>query len=139
MNRPQIVVVAIGLAVFLLMGMFPPWKVMLNGGQTTSEYRFLLEPPKVGATFGPAVGRFDQRTITSTDLHYSRLIIQWVIVILPCGCIALLLSNRVLAMFIDEKSVEQLSRPAVSPPARTNQSTGSSDLTVLVSAPATSE
>lgn len=63
MNRKQKIVLWIGIGIFVLMALFPPWTLQLTStsiltlsyeekrwlaGQKSSTYKFLLTPPQLG-------------------------------------------------------------------------------------------
>jgi hypothetical protein len=72
MNRKQRICLWVGIAIFLLMGLFPPW---YRGEPVHSyKYGFLLAPPE-----------FDPRGFTRYRLDVHRLYVQWIMVAVVTG------------------------------------------------------
>jgi hypothetical protein len=77
MNAKQRSAVQVGIAVAVLMGIFPPWTDSFRFEQVISQgaagYSFILDPPKAEYF----------HTIT---IDLSRLLVQWVVVALAVAC-----------------------------------------------------
>jgi hypothetical protein len=72
MNPKQHQALKVAVAVFVFMGVFPPWKEVTDGGQAgyvqqPLAYSFLLSPPK------PA-------HFVSVQLDFGRLFLGWALV-----------------------------------------------------------
>ena len=75
-NKKQKTIVTIGVAVVILMGLFPPWTYTFSHNPSISKepavYGFILEPPKKkknSVSFG-------------LELDITRLSVQWIIVLM---------------------------------------------------------
>lgn len=82
MNKKQIIVLWIGIAVIVIMGIFPPWIV----GQTILSpkdggYRFVLSHPEV-------------RSLDCYSLNTSRLLVQWIMVVAITGGLLVTLKEK---------------------------------------------
>lgn len=74
MNKKQKIVLWVGIAAFVLMGLYPPW--MISKAPMRSEgYSFVLAPP---------VGTIDE---TFCQINMPRLYIQWMIVVVIGGLV----------------------------------------------------
>ena len=79
-NKKQKTILIIGVAIIILMGLFPPWTCTYTyeseSSKTSSGYAFIANPPKVrGFTFGTF----------GFELDISRLCVQWIVVIFATG------------------------------------------------------
>jgi hypothetical protein len=71
MNKIQLLVMRVGIAVILLMGVFPPWMRPYEGAYLASGYAFILTPPR-----------------ETHRIDASHLCVQWAIVaFVTCGLI----------------------------------------------------
>ena len=72
--------------VFVIMGLFPPWKQRVNTDRVRWErpagYHLIFEPPSVGHS---AIG---------VELDLARLAIQWVVLAAAAGVLILLISGK---------------------------------------------
>lgn len=77
MDSPRKKLLCVGLAVIILMGIFPPWVSVLHGGRVHIEkpagYAFVFSSP---TTAGPRYG---------VRIDLTRLFLQWVIVAFVVG------------------------------------------------------
>lgn len=96
MNTKQRKFLWVGLIVFLLSGIFPPWVQVFNDGRTYCEkdqgYSFLMNPPEV---------RFDSATYAmwykmqfSMKIDITRLVIQWIIILVLFSGIIISLKQK---------------------------------------------
>ena len=90
MNKNQRLVVMIGIALIVFMGLFPPWTHTYKARTTYSEepagYSFIASPPRpkrINPWYGYGI-----------KIDISRLLIQWVVVITASGCGVLLTNKR---------------------------------------------
>ena len=69
MNKKQKIVLWIGIAVIVIMGIFPPWVISgySTGRPIAGSYSLITSPPKMGEAYAKSI-----------DLY--RLGVQWVIV-----------------------------------------------------------
>jgi len=78
-NKKQKKFVVIGVAVIILMGLFPPWTYTYNYKTAYSKqpagYGFILEPPK----------KKKQAMTYGIELDVTRLSVQWIIVLMATG------------------------------------------------------
>jgi hypothetical protein len=84
MKRP---IITIGIIVFIIMGLFPPWKYTLNAQgihiEKPAGYALIIYPPKpeiIAEAYGVRV-------------DISRLVIQWIILAVATGG-ALFITNK---------------------------------------------
>ena len=78
MNRKQMVVLWVGLSIFLLIGIFPPWLYTSVWGEgihpeKDAGYYFILIPPK------------PEKSLMGIKLDVQRLCVQWIIVSVATG------------------------------------------------------
>ncbi|HUV40775.1 MAG TPA: hypothetical protein VMW23_03180 [Sedimentisphaerales bacterium] len=85
MNRKQKIVLWIGIGLFVVMGLFPPWATKLsNNRQVNSGYAFICTPPPIielnttGKIFGPFKS-------CGAHIDISRLCLQWAMVSVVAG------------------------------------------------------
>lgn len=86
MNNKQRIVIAIGVVIILIMGLFPPWVATLdrNHREYPGDYGLIFSPPDVT----------DVESGYGVHLDISRLIVQWVTVILVVAGIVLILRDK---------------------------------------------
>ena len=73
MNGKQKICLWIGIAVIVLMSLFPPWlytQARITEVQTNAGYHFLLTPPQPQGEVGYGI-----------HLDMSRLFVQWIVII----------------------------------------------------------
>ena len=68
MNRKQIIVLWIGIAAIVFMGIVPPWVVSIQGAIEQRGYGFILIPPE-----------------KYCHINTSRLYVQWIMVAVATG------------------------------------------------------
>jgi len=78
LNAIQRVIILVGVAVFVLMGLLPPWTY---GGVVPAGYRFIASPPKTEGFWG-------------VKIDMSRLLIQWAVTIAASGVGVLVTAKR---------------------------------------------
>lgn len=75
LNSKQTKVLIISIAIFILMGLYPPWVYTYNNGSVHSEkpaeYELITEPPY------PEL----ERVQYGVHLDISRLIVQWLVLL----------------------------------------------------------
>lgn len=85
MNAKKRRLLQVGIAVAVLMGVFPPWTDSFHYEQLHSQgaagYAFILDPPKT-------------EMLHSITIDVSRLLVQWVVVGLAVGCGMLFLREQ---------------------------------------------
>lgn len=88
MNRKQIICLWVGIAIIVLMGIFPPWitKGTMSGGsvQALPKYSFLLLPPYSDNKTGLSLHQID----------INKLVIQWFMVALITGGLIVTFKNE---------------------------------------------
>ena len=88
MNEKQKKLIVVGVAIIILMGLFPPWKYTFNYKTAFSEepagYGFLLSPPK----------KKEESVTHGIELDMTRLCVQWIIVSLAAGLGVFLASTK---------------------------------------------
>ena len=78
-------IIALGIVVFVLSGLFPPWVYTFNppGARPTENpagYRLIFDPP-------PAARKF---RLAGVRIDYARLLIQWAVIgAIVAGAVAL--------------------------------------------------
>jgi hypothetical protein len=81
MNRKQTIILWVGLAIFLLMGIFPPWLMTCSSGEKYGEedagYHCILSSP---ISFSECLGYLE-----GSKLDLRRLYTQWIIVVVATG------------------------------------------------------
>ena len=86
LNDKQRTVLIAGIAVFILMGLFPPWTLTVENDMFKAErpghYGFIAVPP------APPNDRLGLK------LNFSRLAVQWIMVVMATGVGVFLTSNR---------------------------------------------
>lgn len=84
MNRKQKIVVGIGLAIILAMGLFPPWLNTVSFQGTIAKkpagFSFLFHPPDI----------ISDDEFYGVILDSTRLLVQWFLVILVAGGLILI-------------------------------------------------
>ena len=72
MNKKQKICLWVGIAVFVLMGLYPPWIIIhpTKGYHALPKYRFLLLPPYSNNKAGLSLHQID----------VTKLVIQWFMV-----------------------------------------------------------
>jgi hypothetical protein len=74
MNKKQVVISIIGVAIVFLMGIIPPWKIVDTSSMTYREmpagYYFIFAPPEP-----------DEEELLGVKLDLSRLAVQWVTIL----------------------------------------------------------
>jgi len=79
MNAKQRRLLQVGIAVAVLMGVFPPWTDSFRNehlhlhSQGAAGYAFILDPPKT-------------KMLHSITIDGTRLLVQWIVVGLAVGC-----------------------------------------------------
>jgi len=68
MNKKQIIVLWIGIAAIVVMGIIPPWVVSIQGAIEQRGYGFILIPPE-----------------KYCHINTSRLYVQWIMVAVVTG------------------------------------------------------
>jgi len=95
MNRKQQIVLLIGLAVILLMGLFPPWrgfvKTTVPVYEQNAGYAFLFNPPEKGRLANGYEPEFPYR---EPNINFSFLATQWCIVAALTAFVAVWLHDR---------------------------------------------
>jgi len=76
MNKRQKIAIGFGIALIILMGLFPPWKIIYSGHYKPVGYRVVFSPPS-----------------TRSDVYVSRLLSQWIGVCVVVGGLTLILRN----------------------------------------------
>ena len=76
MNKNQKIVVVIGLVIIVLMGLFPPWKMIFGGTPMALGYEFLFSPPGIA------------------NVDSLRLLVQWLGVCIVVGGFVLILKDK---------------------------------------------
>jgi hypothetical protein len=77
LNAIQRVIILVGVAVFVLMGLFPPWKFVGGGWEEPARYHFIASPPE-----------------GFCKIDMSRLLIQWAVTIAASGVAVLVTAKR---------------------------------------------
>ena len=77
MNEKQKAILVMGIIIIILMGLFPPWVYTHYG--TYSEYSFIATPPE-----GRGIVKLDS----------SRLVLQWIVVLIAAGLGVFLTSTQ---------------------------------------------
>lgn len=92
MNKNQKKVIIAGLVVIVLMGLFPPWIHTITDNplkiERAGNYGFLLSPPPPGRNFP-----FLNENIWGVRLDVSRLLIQWILVVVIVGGLVVFLKK----------------------------------------------
>ena len=70
-NEKQKAILVVGIIIIILMGLFPPWVYTSHYGTTYSEYSFIATQPE------------HRRSIVKLDS--SRLVLQWIVVLIAMG------------------------------------------------------
>lgn len=89
-SKGQRAVIWIGLLIFLLLGIFPPWREVLNygDGRVNSHgisFSFIADPPDSS----------ESKKISSIEIDTTRLLVEWACVIATViGMIVLFDSTR---------------------------------------------
>jgi hypothetical protein len=68
MNKKQLIVMWVGIAIIILMGIFPPWIVTVQGTDNILGHAFILS-----------------RTGRKYDINASFLFVQWIMVVAITG------------------------------------------------------
>jgi hypothetical protein len=78
MNRIQIIILWIGIAVIVVMGIFPPWMKSIQGAIKQNGYDFILAPPEIYC-----------------HINTPRLYVQWIMVaVITCGFVVTLADKK---------------------------------------------
>ena len=92
MNVKQKVCIWIGIVAFVMMGIFPPWvyRVDIIRGQVEASagYSFLASPPEPKEPWNWSSRR------TTVRIDFTRLLIQWTMVMVLLGGLVLTLRER---------------------------------------------
>lgn len=88
-SKGQRMVISGGLIIFLLMGFYPPWREFLNYGQgqkitESVSYSFIVDPPQPK----------NPRRLYYIEIDWSRLIIEWICVVVFTIGIVFLVGSR---------------------------------------------
>lgn len=87
-NKDQRLIIMIGMAIIVCMGLFPPWTYTFKATSIFSEepagYSFIASPP----------ARRNTNLRHGIKIDTSRLLIQWVVAIFASGCGILLTTKR---------------------------------------------
>lgn len=88
-SKGQRTVILGGLILFLLMGLYPPWREVLNYGQgqiisQSVSYASIFNPPELKKTYKPY----------SIEIDWSRLVIEWICVVVFTIGIVFLVGSR---------------------------------------------
>jgi hypothetical protein len=95
MNKNQKKVIIVGLVLIVLMGLFPPWIHTFNVKAVNIEragnYGFMFSPPPPERNLS-----FLNEKLWGVRLDVSRLLIQWIlVVVIVCGLVVLLKKDNV--------------------------------------------
>ena len=94
MNTKQKLCVWLGIGVFVLMGLFPPWVYRLDAKDTRVEksagYSLLVSPPEAAPY--PSWGWGEDLTTVKIDV--ARLLIQWAMLVAVVGGLLVTLGER---------------------------------------------
>ena len=100
MNRTQLKVLWIGIGIFVLMGLFPPWTLQLTStstltlsidqkqwlaGQQSSTYKFLLTPPKLMRA---------AKIVVPFQIDVCKLGVQWAMIAVVTGGLLVTLQDK---------------------------------------------
>lgn len=88
MNKKQKNILLVGLFIFALMGLFPPWNFRFEGSVVVNRpgpYAFIFSPP----TYQP------YGVEGAPHIDTSRLMVQWAIVVGVCCGLFILLKDKV--------------------------------------------
>ncbi len=81
-------IISIALIIIILVGVFPPWKQSIRTPQLQLEkplgYGFIFHPPRLS----------DDYYAYSVSIDFSRLFLQWVVVILVAGLFIFIIKTR---------------------------------------------
>jgi hypothetical protein len=101
-NKKQSTIIIIGLGIILLMGLIPPWKcafsvAKLSHLERPAGYGFIFYPPSP-VNFAKS-GEFGTTTMSnpsywSVRLDFSRLFIQWAVIVIAVAGICLVLKEN---------------------------------------------
>ena len=83
LNKKQRAVLLVGLMIIILMGSFPPWTYFNSYREFSAGYTFIVTPPYAPGELGYGV-----------KLDLSRLVVQWIMVLMAMGIGVLLTSGR---------------------------------------------
>ena len=104
MNRKQKIIAVIGVALIVVMGLFPPWKLTTTGDTLYREvprgYYLIFAPPP------PEAPVEDQESIYSLELDFRRLTVQWVTVLFVLAAALYLARERIIPVEDDEENAE---------------------------------
>lgn len=91
-KRQQHIVLA-GTALFILMGLFPPWTYTGDTGhEKPAGYALIITPPEPPSVLGRVYRRF--KDVKGVKLDWSRLIVQWLVVAAATGVAMFLLTGQ---------------------------------------------
>jgi len=83
LNKIQRWILIVGLVIFVLMGLYPPWKAMTSANTANRQetpYRYgLITKPPIRMTGGEFAGQI------ATRLDTTRLTVQWLILAVATG------------------------------------------------------
>jgi len=91
MNAKQKKILVAGIAIAVLIGLFPPWTdVFAPPGldtkiQKSADYTFILSPPTAPQQFDSS-GTIDLAQFHTFAIDFSRLLVEWAVVALAVGC-----------------------------------------------------
>ena len=78
MNKKQKIIAFIGVWIIVIIGFFPPWKIIIENPHTTREapvgYYFIFTPPQPPA---PEEGKEEEEYFSMT-LDLSRMTVHWI-------------------------------------------------------------
>ena len=96
MNNKQKKILWIGLIIFLLSGIFPPWVQVFDSGTTYNEkdqgYHFIAKPPQV-IFDSPTYPKWYKRQF-GMKIDITRLTIQWILIIVLFSGIIISLKHK---------------------------------------------
>jgi hypothetical protein len=88
MNQKQKICLWLGIIVFVLMGIFPPWTLPVNyhGAklQRNCGYKCILTPPEISL----------EEASVATSIDFSRLCVQWAMVAVVTGGLLVTLKDK---------------------------------------------
>lgn len=77
MNKTQLIVLWIGIGLIVLMGLFPPWVMSVQGAIDQQGYGFILNPPE-----------------EYCHVNTPRLYVQWIMVAVIAGGLFVTLKDK---------------------------------------------
>ena len=77
MNKIQLIILWVGIAIVVLMGIFPPWAVTYQGGGPYEGYAFILSRPR-----------------EICHIETTLLLVQWIMVAVVTGGLIITFKDR---------------------------------------------